>query len=149
MPYILSVSRITIDTSSVKKHFTATESFTYSGLIVWAHYDYIYNNIQDAIDPQNVTSSAVVTATPWKPGIISVSVKYVDPQSGKSFFKYYLHNSSTIWLMSLPSALPLNSGIMLFIIWPLFLEATTSANFSLIIFKIPSLSSIAGAKAFI
>ena len=89
MPYILSVSRITIDTSSVKKHFTATESFTYSGLIVWAHYDDIYNNIQDAIDPQNVTSSAVVTATPWKPGIISVSVKYVDPQSGKSFFKYY------------------------------------------------------------
>ena len=42
----------------------------------------------------------------------------------------HLHNSATVWLITFPSALPFISAITAFIIAPLFLVASTSANFS-------------------
>lgn len=53
------------------------------------------------------------------------------PDSFRSVYSvFYLQNSATTWLMSLPSALPLRSPMTAFMIWPLFLVARTSANFS-------------------
>ena len=44
------------------------------------------------------------------------------PDSFRSVYSvFYLQNSATTWLMSLPSALPLRSPMTAFMIWPLFL----------------------------
>ena len=61
----------------------------------------------------------------------------------------YWQSFPTTWLITLPSALPFNSAITAFMIWPLFLVAITSANCVVRISSTSSAESIFGAYSVI
>jgi len=96
MPYIVKRTRLTLDTSSVKKHFLATDSFTYSGLVVTAHYD-LDSSHQDVCPAEIVTSSCEVYCSSFTPGKNrTVTVKFVDDQSGDTLYSYYNINKDGV-----------------------------------------------------